>query len=171
MEKTWPYVGTDPEILKENGACKEVDQPPATVTGDDGVGIEGFTPLPAGREVRADGSVDIKDTLTLEKLLDEGRDIVFGTVVAWSTPDAEKVIDVKLGPAGQPIFGAGGHAMLIMGYDRRDPGRPHFLVKNSWGPNYGHRGYLHLSYDYVRTYAKYGYSTRSLREGKVSGLP
>ena len=81
------------------------------------------------------------------------------------------VIDVKLGPAGQPIFGAGGHAMLIAGYDRRAGHTPYFIVKNSWDTSYGHNGYLWISYDYIRTYAKYGYSTADLKQGKVESLP
>ena len=44
--------------------------------------------------------------------------------------------------------------MLIVGYNR--PGG-YFIVKNSWGTSRGQNGYVYLSYDYIRTYAKYGY--------------
>ena len=130
--------------------------------------------LPAANEVTPDGTIDIKDTRTLERLLAQGQDIVFGTIVAWNNTDARGIIDVKLGPAGQPIFGAGGHAMAIVGY--RSGGtekdrRPYFIVKNSWGADYGHGGYLFMTYDYLRTYARYGYTTTRLRSGKIDLKP
>jgi C1A family cysteine protease len=40
----------------------------------------------------------------------------------------------------------GGHAMLIVGYDQ---GRQCFLVRNSWGPNWGIGGYCWMPYAYV----------------------
>lgn len=40
----------------------------------------------------------------------------------------------------------GGHAMLVVGYD--DATRT-FIVRNSWGPRWGKRGYCALPYEYV----------------------
>ncbi|MBM3225347.1 MAG: hypothetical protein FJZ47_16305 [Candidatus Tectomicrobia bacterium] len=54
------------------------------------------------------------------------------------------------------IQSRGGHAMVIVGYDRLAP-LPYFICKNSWGVSAGRSGYYYLSYDYMRTYAKYGY--------------
>jgi len=45
----------------------------------------------------------------------------------------------------------GGHAMVIVGYDRRNGGT--FELKNSWGTGAGNGGYVKISYDYLRTYA------------------
>jgi hypothetical protein len=169
-EAKWPYVGTDPTTLVSQGTCSSIDQSPMAFQGETGYGIADFLLLPASTEVLPDGTVDIRDTLTLERLLDEGRSIVFGTIVAWNTTAAQGVIDVKLGPSGQPIFGAGGHAMLIVGYNKPAEGAmtsPYFIVKNSWGTNYGHQGYLHMSYDYIRCYARYGYTTINYKEAKI----
>ena len=41
---------------------------------------------------------------------------------------------------------AGGHAMLCVGYSDKDQ---MFLVRNSWGPRWGDRGYCYIPYDYM----------------------
>ena len=40
----------------------------------------------------------------------------------------------------------GGHAMLAVGYDRESG---HFLVRNSWGEDWGARGYCWMPFDYL----------------------
>lgn len=52
-------------------------------------------------------------------------------------------------PAGMDVSP---HRMLLVGYDRRDPRRPFFIAKNSWGPttNAGAQGFTLISYDYLR---------------------
>lgn len=100
----------------------------------------------------------IANTDYLEGFLCAGKDIVFGTHVAWGTPDANGVLDVILDQYGNPLDSRGGHAMIIVGYDRRPTTPiPYFILKNSWGTTYGNAGYLYLSYDYIRQYGKYGY--------------
>lgn len=41
----------------------------------------------------------------------------------------------------------GGHAVFVVGYDDREKV---LIVKNSWGPEWGDRGYVYLPYDYVK---------------------
>ena len=94
----------------------------------------------------------IKNPRYLEALLNRGYDIVWGTYVAWTTSSG--VIDVTLDSRGNPISPWGGHCMLIVGYNRL---RKYFIVKNSWGTGFGHAGYGYFHYDYLKTYAKYGY--------------
>jgi hypothetical protein len=160
QESKWPYVGT-------LATCSLIDTAPAAVFGSPGFGIQDYVHLPPSTEINPDGTIDIRDTKTLEKLLTEGHDIVFGTVVAWRNSDQHsEIIDVTLGVAGQPIFGFGGHAMLIVGFDQTGP-KPYFIVKNSWGPGFGQAGYYRFTYDYIRTYAKYGYVTKTMRNGNI----
>lgn len=98
----------------------------------------------------------IANTAYLETLLHHGHDIVLGTEVAWGKPDENGVLDVVLNKYKNALESRGGHAMLIVGYNRSVP-LPYFIVKNSWGKEKGNQGYYYLSYDYIRTYAKYGY--------------
>lgn len=46
-------------------------------------------------------------------------------------------------------YSLGGHAVTIMGYDND---KNSFLIKNSWGIDWGDNGYAWLPYDYVDTY-------------------
>jgi C1A family cysteine protease len=62
------------------------------------------------------------------------------------------------GVAGNPP----GHAMLVVGYDKRGQ-QPFFIVKNSWGPDKGDHGYFFLSYEYFSTYVKVGYIITDVR--------
>ena len=116
--------------------------------------IKSYQKIWRNDSLTTDTGLWINNPRYLEALLRGGKDIVFGTHVAgWVTPYTG-VLDVKLGSSGDPLGSVGGHAMLIVGYNK--PGE-YFIVKNSWGTNKGQAGYLYLSYDYIRTYAKYGY--------------
>lgn len=105
----------------------------------------------------------------LEALLCPGHDIVFGTNVAWGRADEDGILDVLLDSFGNPLQSRGGHAMLIVGFDKSGQ-KPYFIVKNSWGTDREHDGYYYLSYDYIRTYAKYGYIVYNVREN-MSDIP
>ena len=49
---------------------------------------------------------------------------------------------------------AGGHALVVVGYDDRAGA---FRLFNSWGPNWGERGYIWIKYEHFAQHAKYGY--------------
>lgn len=106
---------------------------------------------------------DVKNTTTLEALLEADLDIVYSTGVAgtdWSDATArDGVIDVQTDGAGNVVGPYGNHNVLIVGYNR--PGQ-YFVVKNSWGADWGHAGYGYLSYDYVETYGRYGYTVNGV---------
>ncbi|MFQ5809930.1 MAG: C1 family peptidase [Armatimonadota bacterium] len=115
--------------------------------------IKTFRKIWRNESLTTDTGTWINNPKYLEALLHFGSDIVFGTHVAgWSWP-VTGVVDVQLS-GGEPLPSEGGHAMLMVGYDR--PGQ-YFILKNSWGSGCGQSGYVYLSYDYIRTYSKYGY--------------
>lgn len=49
---------------------------------------------------------------------------------------------------------AGGHAMTVVGYDDEVGA---FLIFNSWGPNWGDRGFIRIKYEDFAEYCKYAY--------------
>lgn len=95
----------------------------------------------------------------LESWIRGGHDVVYGILVAgtdWVDSTLDKgIIDVQLDGAGQPIGAMDAHAILLVGYDHPNK---YFIFKNSWGKDTGHDGYLYISYDYVQTYAMYGFA-------------
>ena len=116
--------------------------------------IESYQKIWRNDELTSDTGPYINNPVYLESLLAEGKDIIYGTHVAGWTGNVTGLVDVKLDAGGNPLPSEGGHALLIVGYNRPEQ---YFIVKNSWGAGVGQSGYLYLSYDYIRTYAKYGY--------------
>ena len=103
----------------------------------------------------------IANTDYVEAILCHGHDIVFGTGVAWGYPDANGVYDVIRDQYGNTKQVEGGHSMVMVGFDRSVE-VPYIIAKNSWGTGVGVNGYYYLSYDYIRTYARYGYIVQQI---------
>ena len=160
-------------FLAANGVCQEhhlpyedrptvnthcTDPLPQSAINAASHGIAGYTIIDrlGGR------GPSIANPAYIECILANDYDVVFGTHVAWGHPDANGVLDVITDRFGNPLRSRGGHAMLIVGYDRTGP-IPFFICKNSWGATKGVAGYYYLSYDYLIQYAKYGYIVHGIR--------
>lgn len=152
-------------VLTANGVCTEAQMPytpggcppavPAVCTSGGTAKLTStthfFTP-----EFGGTGLFRADNTNLLESFIKAGYDIVYGLNVAgndWG--DGTGDIDVQINASGAPAPSVGGHAMLLVGYNRN---ANYFVVKNSWGEDWGHDGYAHISYEYLQTYGKYGYA-------------
>ena len=74
-----------------------------------------------------------------------GFPIAFGTRVTESFVKTSRSGECGL-PSGADDKKHGRHALLCVGYD---DARRVFIVKNSWGDDWGDRGYVYMPYDYV----------------------
>lgn len=143
-----------PYVTNKTTACQTI--PPAcNVSKKHGFTITSKFYAPA---YGGSGSEVATNTSYLESLVNLGFPVVMGVHVAgtdWSDGSAESgIVDVQKTGSGQPAPSYGGHAMLLVGYNST---ADYFIFKNSWGTDGGHDGYYHLSYEYLQTYAKYGY--------------
>ena len=95
----------------------------------------------------------LRDPAYLEQVLAAGRDVVFSMLLV---KDEERTADGAWTPGASKKV-VGGHAMLIVGYNRE---KRYFIVRNQWGPDPDAidmgdpDGYARISYEYVQ---RYGY--------------
>ena len=75
-----------------------------------------------------------------------GNPFVFGFTVydSFESPKVAQTGVVNMPKSQESVLG--GHAVLAVGYDDASS---RFLVRNSWGPNWGMGGYFTLPYEYV----------------------
>ncbi|MBU2703421.1 C1A family cysteine protease [Sporomusaceae bacterium BoRhaA] len=131
------------KVLKKIGVCPEADWP---------YDISTFTNTPTDKMV-TDGAVyevaeyhRIPSFDQLKVALAEGLPIVIGIEVYESF---ESDIVSKTGIVPLPNKNTekylGGHAVLVVGYDDN---KKQLIVRNSWGTDWGDKGYFYLPYDY-----------------------
>mmetsp|Transcript_53848 Transcript_53848/g.128331 ORF Transcript_53848/g.128331 Transcript_53848/m.128331 type:complete len:396 (+) Transcript_53848:73-1260(+) len=87
------------------------------------------------------------DLDTMKAVLAEGYPIVFGLKLtkAFFRPPASGLVKTP-NPDDPKSAEHGLHAMLLVGYIERSQC---FIVRNSWGEDWGKGGYVYLPYDYV----------------------
>jgi C1A family cysteine protease len=98
---------------------------------------------------RATSYQRIPQALTLLKVcLAAGFPFVFGFTV-YNSFESDEVAETGVVPMPGPDEAVlGGHAVLAVGYDDQ---AERFLVRNSWGPDWGDGGYFTMPYDYLTT--------------------
>jgi C1A family cysteine protease len=82
----------------------------------------------------------------LRGCLASGYPFVFGFTVYESFESDAVAKSGHLGMPGPKESSLGGHAVMAVGYD---DSRQWFVVRNSWGPNWGLKGYFTIPYGYL----------------------
>jgi C1A family cysteine protease/uncharacterized tellurite resistance protein B-like protein len=138
-------IGSLIESLKEHGACSEETWP----FDEDLVNEQ-----PNDEAYQEASQFLIEDTALVPTQLDawksalaEGYPIIFGISLFRSFDKHRKPGLVPLpSPRESSRESHGGHAMLAVGYSDQDRV---FIVRNSWGTDWGDEGYCYIPYDYL----------------------
>lgn len=82
----------------------------------------------------------------LQKALAAGYPVVLG-IALFESFESESVSRTGIVSLPNPSEKSlGGHAVLVVGYDSR---KKVFIVRNSWGTEWGQQGYFTIPYDYI----------------------
>ena len=82
----------------------------------------------------------------LKQALATGYPIICGISIfeSFENKDVAKTGMIKLPKEGEKLIG--GHALLIVGYDEEEN---YWIVRNSWGEDWGDKGYCYLPIEYL----------------------
>ena len=87
-----------------------------------------------------------RNILQMKGCLADGFPFVFGFTVYESFESATVTKTGKLNMPKKNESQAGGHAVLAVGFDDKTR---RFIVRNSWGTDWGQHGYFTMPYDYL----------------------
>ncbi len=157
--------------LRDTGVCPEKVWPynKAVVAANESQG-----PPPAGAQAQAapfkvlnTSKLEARWLQGLKEALAAGQPVAFSVSIfqSWQSPWTFRNGDIRLPlPRERDL---GGHAMCMVGYadDNDVPGGGYFLVRNSWGEDFGREGkvapgYCRLPYAYIQQYAWEAYTAR-----------
>ncbi|MFN0015822.1 MAG: C1 family peptidase [Saprospiraceae bacterium] len=95
-------------------------------------------------------------------VLSKNKPVVIGMMVM------RNFYELKNAQYWHPTIGntapAGGHAMVVVGYDDR---KEAFRIMNSWGKNWGDNGYIWIKYKDFGEFCKYAYAIYLVAPGKM----
>jgi C1A family cysteine protease len=156
-EKSWPYPEMIlPESLKKivsNGTMTEIQHELTRVLTEHEAEIQtAITQTPSKQAIEQAQkhiisrycNLTLDDELTeLKFALSQGMPFIFGMMVPKSfylTPASGLVTMPSTDEAR-----LGGHALLAVGYNDE---KQHFIVRNSWGEEFGDQGYCYMPYEF-----------------------
>lgn len=157
------YLRSCIKVLKKYGACSEETWP---------FDLDYVYTSPEEEAYHEASSFLVEDAYRVEVDLDqmrsclaEGYPFTFGLELfaSFQSAGANGLIPM---PDPENDRHDGGHAMLCVGYS--DPDKV-FIVRNSWGDDWGDRGYCYIPYDYMTNADLNGdlWSIRRVTEGTV----
>jgi C1A family cysteine protease len=132
------------KTVASQGVCPETDWP------YDITKFEQKPPAKAYTDAMSDRAVSyqslIQDPTQMKGCLASGYPFVFGFTV-YESFEGPAVAQSGHAPMPSPSERAiGGHAVMAIGYDDSNQW---FVVRNSWGPSWGLKGYFTLPYAYL----------------------
>ncbi len=131
--------------LQQNGACSEETWPFSEEQVNDQPSDEAYEE--ARQFLIEDTELVPTDLDAWKTALAAGNPIIFGIKLFGSFDKQRKAGLVPVPtPADVGRESHGGHAMLCVGYS--DPDKV-FIVRNSWGPEWGDKGYCYIPYSYM----------------------
>ena len=126
-EVMWPY---------DTNKCW-IKPPPQCYTQALGYKITAYKYIPSGNVDAAKGFID------------QGYPIEMGMDLFKQFTNSEMALNGLLRMPGSGEKTIGGHAVAVVGFDDV---KQRFMVRNSWGQNWGDHGYFYMPYDYYRDY-------------------
>ena len=131
------------KVLKGDGACSEDTWQYSKDNVFEQPADEAYQ---EGKEHTIDEAHQVQIELhDMRHCLSEGYPFVFGLEVYDAFQEEGNHGHISTPQPGTHQH-CGGHAMLAVGYSDKDEV---FLVRNSWGPNWGDHGYCYIPYDYL----------------------
>jgi C1A family cysteine protease len=115
-------------------------------------------------------------TAAVKAALASGYVVVIGLV---AFPELESPAVAATGQLTGPKPGEkpfGGHAVLIVGYTAGSSGpsgpgsQGSFIVRNSWGPDWGDQGYFYMPFDYLDQYVPDAYVVQQITLSGSNGI-
>jgi hypothetical protein len=144
VEDEGTYIQNCIESLEEFGVCSESTWPFDAELVNEQPDDESYEE--ASEFLVEDVALVPNDLHAWKSALAEGNPIIFG-ISLYNSFDRHRNGKIPMPtPSEQGRGEHGGHAMLCVGYSDRDQ---LFIVRNSWGPEWGDRGYCYLPYRYV----------------------
>lgn len=136
------------KVLNQFGACSEEVWP---------YDVDVFTRKPSNEAYSDALSRKITSyhrLITLDDMLTclaEGFPFVFGFTVydKFESPEVAKTGIVNMPEDDEKCLG--GHAVMAVGYNLTSR---RFIIRNSWGSDWGQKGYFTISFDYLQTMAE-----------------
>ena len=133
------------EGLKQHGACSEETWPFDAGTVNEAPSEEAYA---EAREFVIEDTEQVPTNLEAwKRCLAEGYPIIFGISLYQSFDAQRQKGQVPMPTDQESSRGShGGHAMLCVGYSDKDKV---FIVRNSWGDEWGDSGYCYIPYRYL----------------------
>ncbi|HEY9843984.1 MAG TPA: C1 family peptidase [Candidatus Obscuribacterales bacterium] len=133
-ETSFPFASVNPEEPAFNSVLNE---------------LPGNALIEQAKKYRiSQGWERISSVHAMKQALAAGKPVVFAIMIFSNINSGSNGMIPLPGPMDEPL---GGHAITAVGYDNA---RRVFIIRNSWGTEWGDKGYGYLPYDFFRSLVK-----------------